>query len=173
MPVLGRILTLAIACALLGAPAARGYVDASLERSFSGDGPVFPLLGAYDFGTAANGFGGGRGHDGHDVFADCGEPVVAAFSGTVLRATYEGAAGHYIVVTSDDGRSQVYMHLQHPARFTEGEEVRAGQRIGRVGTTGRADGCHLHFELWTAPGWYAGGRAVDPIGSLRRWAAAD
>jgi murein DD-endopeptidase MepM/ murein hydrolase activator NlpD len=38
-----------------------------------------------------------------------------------------------------------------------------------VGETGRASGCHLHFELWTAPGWYKGGRAVDPLPTLRRW----
>jgi murein DD-endopeptidase MepM/ murein hydrolase activator NlpD len=44
-----------------------------------------------------------------------------------------------------------------------------GRRIASVGRTGRADGCHLHFELWTAPGWYRGGRAYDPLGKLRQW----
>jgi murein DD-endopeptidase MepM/ murein hydrolase activator NlpD len=40
-----------------------------------------------------------------------------------------------------------------------------------VGQTGRASTCHLHFELWTAPGWYEGGEAVDPEQLLRRLAS--
>ena len=164
-----RLLPLALACALAAAAPASARTDAPNPVAFAPEA-VFPLVSAHDFGTAANGFGGGRGHDGHDVFADCGEPVLAALGGTVSRAAYEGAAGNYAVITSDDGRSQVYMHLQRPARVAEGDTVEAGEPIGRVGTTGRADGCHLHFELWTAPGWYAGGRAVDPVGALRRWA---
>jgi murein DD-endopeptidase MepM/ murein hydrolase activator NlpD len=40
-----------------------------------------------------------------------------------------------------------------------------------VGDTGNAWGCHLHFELWTAPGWYAGGEPFDPLPRLQRWDA--
>jgi murein DD-endopeptidase MepM/ murein hydrolase activator NlpD len=40
-----------------------------------------------------------------------------------------------------------------------------------VGDTGRASGCHLHFEEWTAPGWYAGGKPFDPLPDLRAWDA--
>ena len=157
-----------------GAAPAEALIDAPLERpDLVAPEAVFPVRAAHDFGTASNGFGGGRGHDGHDVFADCGAPVVAALPGEVTRAEYEGAAGNYAVVTSEDGRSQVYMHLQRAARVAEGDDVDAGDPIGRVGDTGRASGCHLHFELWTAPGWYAGGRAVDPLETLMRWEAAE
>jgi murein DD-endopeptidase MepM/ murein hydrolase activator NlpD len=40
-----------------------------------------------------------------------------------------------------------------------------------VGDTGNASGCHLHFELWSAPGWYAGGEPFDPLPRLQRWDA--
>lgn len=60
------------------------------------------------------------------------------------------------------------MHLRSPARVAAGDRVDTGHRIGVVGQTGRASTCHLHFELWTAPGWYEGGEPVDPRPLLRR-----
>jgi len=47
-----------------------------------------------------------------------------------------------------------------------------GQPIGFVGRTGDATACHLHFEMWPAPGWYTGGSAVDPLPSLKSWDVA-
>ena len=54
----------------------------------------------------------------------------------------------------------------------KGDRVRTGQPIGYVGSTGAASACHLHFEIWAAPGWYSGGRPTDPLPTLRSWAAA-
>ena len=45
----------------------------------------------------------------------------------------------------------------------------SGQLIGYVGDSGDAQGCHLHFEMWSAPGWYDGGAPVDPLPSLQSW----
>jgi murein DD-endopeptidase MepM/ murein hydrolase activator NlpD len=134
--------------------------------------PVFPIRGPHDLGRSpANTFGGGRGHDGQDMFADCGTPVIAAIGGRVVRAGFEGAAGNYIVLhNGSSGEDSVYMHLAHTPRLGEGETVEAGRRIGSVGATGDADGCHLHFELWTKPGWFRG-HAYDPLPKLRRWDA--
>jgi murein DD-endopeptidase MepM/ murein hydrolase activator NlpD len=130
---------------------------------------VFPVGGEHSYGTAANGFGGARNHQGQDIFAACGTPVLAAMPGTVTKATFEARAGNYAVLRAEDGTSHVYMHMQSPAAVTEGQQVVGGQPVGAVGQTGRASGCHLHFELWTAPGWYPGGRAVDPLSQLRNW----
>lgn len=136
----------------------------------AGEG-VFPVRGKYDFGSATNRFGGGRGHKGQDVFAACGTPLVSARSGTVSKATFDGRGGNYAVITADDGTSQVYMHMLKPAPITVGSRIAAGQPIGQVGETGRATGCHLHYESWTAPGWYKGGRAIDPLPELQQQAA--
>jgi murein DD-endopeptidase MepM/ murein hydrolase activator NlpD len=63
------------------------------------------------------------------------------------------------------------MHLQAPALAARGDRVMTGQQIGNVGDTGRASGCHLHFELWTGPGWYEGGSPIDPLPFLQAWDA--
>lgn len=133
----------------------------------------FPIAGAHRFGTGAAAFGGGRGHQGQDTFARCGTPLVAARGGVVKVNDVQSSAGNYLVV--DGARTAVeyaYMHLRDPALPAEGERIRTGQLIGYVGNTGRADGCHLHFEEWSAPGWYSGGSAFDPLPDLRRWDAA-
>jgi murein DD-endopeptidase MepM/ murein hydrolase activator NlpD len=52
----------------------------------------------------------------------------------------------------------------------KGARVRTGQLIGNVGQTGSASGCHLHFEIWSAPGWYEGGSPMPSVARLmRRW----
>jgi murein DD-endopeptidase MepM/ murein hydrolase activator NlpD len=132
----------------------------------------FPIVGAHTFGTGAAAFGGGRGHQGQDVFAECGTPIVAARGGRVKVKQYEGRAGNYVVI--DGAATSVdfaYMHLRDEALADEGDRVHTGQLIGFVGDTGRADGCHLHFEMWTEPGWYAGGTPFDPLPELRAWDA--
>jgi murein DD-endopeptidase MepM/ murein hydrolase activator NlpD len=135
---------------------------------------VFPIDGAHDLGrNPANRFGGGRGHHGQDMFASCGTPVIAAHGGKVVFVASEGAAGNYIVLhDTESGEDSVYMHLERLPRAHVGDRIQTGRRLGSVGRSGDADGCHLHFELWTAPGWYNGGHAYDPLPKLRRWEAA-
>jgi murein DD-endopeptidase MepM/ murein hydrolase activator NlpD len=64
-----------------------------------------------------------------------------------------------------------YMHLRDPSPLRKGARVRTGQAIGAVGDTGAASACHLHFEMWTGPGWYTGGQPVDPLPFLKAWDA--
>jgi len=135
----------------------------------------FPIRGQHGYGGPAARFGAGRGgrsHQGHDVFARCGTRMVAARGGVVKTKAYHRAAGNYLVIDgADTGMDYVYMHLAEPSPFEQGDRVYTGQQIGAVGDTGRASGCHLHFELWTAPGWYDGGRPLDPLAPLRAWDA--
>jgi murein DD-endopeptidase MepM/ murein hydrolase activator NlpD len=136
-------------------------------------GFAFPILGAHEFGMSAGRFGAGRSghtHQGQDVMAACGLPLVAARGGTVQYSGYQGAAGNYIVI---DGKGSsydfMYAHLAEPSPLLTGESVRTGQPIGVVGDTGDASGCHLHFEIWAAPGWYEGGSPLDPLLYLQKW----
>jgi len=132
---------------------------------------VFPIDGPHDLGrSATNGFGGGRGHQGQDMFADCGTPLVSVSDGVVRRAVSgDPVAGNHLViedaVTHDD---YVYMHLQHAPRPDVGDRVAVGSRLGEVGRSGNAQGCHLHFEVWSPPGWERG-VVRDPFALLRRW----
>ena len=135
----------------------------------------FPIRGRHDYGGPAARFGAGRSghsHQGHDVFARCGTRLVAARGGRVKFSGYHRAAGNYIVIDGDGtGMDYIYMHLAERSPFEEGDRVYTGQRIGSVGETGRASGCHLHFELWGAPGWYDGGRPINPLSTLQAWDA--
>jgi murein DD-endopeptidase MepM/ murein hydrolase activator NlpD len=136
---------------------------------------VFPVRGRHDFGGPGAHFGAGRGgrsHQGHDAFGRCGTRLVAARGGRVQYTGYHRAAGYYIVI--DGSATDVdygYMHLAEPSAFRAGDRVYTGQLIGTVGETGNARGCHLHFEMWGAPGWYEGGRPFDPMPSLQAWDA--
>ncbi len=69
------------------------------------------------------------------------------------------------------GNDFMYAHLAEPSPLKAGESVRTGQPIGVVGETGDAQGCHLHFEMWGAPGWYEGGSPFDPLPYLKKWDA--
>ena len=96
--------------------------------------------------------------------------MVAARGGKVKFKQYHAAAGNYVVIDgAGSDADYVYMHLAEPTPFATGDRVYTGQRIGAVGETGNARGCHLHFELWGAPGWYDGGKPFDPLPSLQAW----
>jgi murein DD-endopeptidase MepM/ murein hydrolase activator NlpD len=126
---------------------------------------VYPVDGAHHYGE---GFGDrGGAHKGQDIMADCGTKLVAAKDVTIRRVATEAAAGRYIVLhDSDSGEDYVYMHMS-AVDVAVGDTPRAGEKVGAVGQTGDATACHLHFEEWTAPGWYAGGHAKDPLALLR------
>jgi hypothetical protein len=152
------------------ARAAQAAAPAPRRESFWLVHDVFPIAGPHTYGDP---FGVNRGshiHQGQDIMAACGTPLVATRAGKVKFAATQSLAGNYVVLSADDGSADyVYMHLRDPALVKKGDAVTTGQPIGFVGRTGDATACHLHFELWPAPGWYTGGHAVDPLPSLKAW----
>ncbi len=141
--------------------AAGGSAETTEDSRFGYYKFRFPIAAKHSYG---DGFGAGRDHQGQDVFAKCGTPLYAARGGKVKWNKTHAAAGNYLVI---DGRATgtdfMYAHLKRRSPLTRGARVRTGQQIGEVGETGNASGCHLHFEVWSAPGWYDGG---DPLASV-------
>jgi murein DD-endopeptidase MepM/ murein hydrolase activator NlpD len=135
---------------------------------------AFPVPGRHNFGGADARFGAprsGHTHQGQDIPASCGQREVVDETGQVKVNAYQASgAGYYVVLHGAiTGTDSVYMHLQRASWASAGTNVYAGQQIGRVGDTGDAQGCHLHFERWTPPGWYAGGSPFDPLPELQYW----
>jgi murein DD-endopeptidase MepM/ murein hydrolase activator NlpD len=156
---------------LTGEAASAGTRTAESQDTFGYADHLFPIRGRHNLGyTETNNFGGGRGHQGQDMFARCGTRLAAARGGRVEYAGWHSAAGNYVVIDgAETGVDYVYMHLLEVPLVKTGQRVFTGQKIGEVGETGRATGCHLHFEMWSAPGWYKGGQPFDPLPALRLW----
>ena len=85
-------------------------------------------------------------HTGVDFAAPTGTPVLAAGSGTVEYAAWNGAAGKYIRIRHTDGYKTAYFHLSR-INVSVGKYVKQDQIIGKVGSTGRSTGPHLHYEV--------------------------
>jgi murein DD-endopeptidase MepM/ murein hydrolase activator NlpD len=138
---------------------------------------VFPVQGAYSFGGKDARFGAPRSghiHQGQDLTAAEGTPVVAPKAGTIhWRAYQAGGAGYYLVLDSDgEDYMYVFMHLRQGSMLvSKGDHVAAGQQIAQVGNTGSSSGSHLHFEIWEGA-WYSGGHPIDPLPVLKSWEAA-
>jgi murein DD-endopeptidase MepM/ murein hydrolase activator NlpD len=135
----------------------------------------FPIAGPHGYGGDGARFGAGRAghtHQGQDLTAALGTPVVAPSAGTVTTVRYQASgAGHYVVLKAPgDAADYVFMHLrERSVRVVEGQQVTAGQQLAEVGSTGSSSGAHLHFEIWVEGGWYTGGHPVDPLPYLRSW----
>lgn len=119
--------------------------------------------------------GGERLHEAIDIMASAGTSVIAAAPGTVERIFRSVAGGNTIYVRSDDRETiYYYAHLDDYAPgLNEGQQVRRGQRLGTVGSTGNADpeAPHLHFEIMrTTPDaeWWEPSTSVNPYPLLAR-----
>lgn len=95
-------------------------------------------------------------HPGLDIAGNKGQPVYATADGTVTQCGYQGAYGNLLTVDHGFGLVTKYGHLASYS-VKQGDKVKKGQVIGRVGNTGRATGYHLHYEI------LANGRLLNPL----------
>ena len=86
------------------------------------------------------------GHTGLDLAINQGTPVLAAEAGTIAKAEFNSISGNYVKIDHGNGLVTIYAHLSE-INVQEGDTVKRGQQIGRVGATGYATGPHLHFEV--------------------------
>lgn len=108
--------------------------------------------------------GGGFGssnHQGVDIRAPAGTPILAPVAGTVVSAQTRGGYGNTIDLRGNDGITYRFAHLQG-YNVTPGQMVQGGVQIGRVGSTGNSTGPHLHLETRDAQG-----RLLNPANVLR------
>ncbi|MDD2969882.1 MAG: peptidoglycan DD-metalloendopeptidase family protein [Lachnospiraceae bacterium] len=85
-------------------------------------------------------------HNGVDMAAPSGSPILAAYDGTVVQAAYSSTMGNYIMLDHGDGLYTIYMHAS-ALGVSKGATVTKGQNIGAIGSTGRSTGPHLHFSV--------------------------
>jgi len=138
-------------------------------------GGSFPVAGPFSWG---DGFGTDRGthaHQGQDLLAASGTPVVAPEAGTIRVVDVQASgAGHYLVLTAAGSRRELFFAhcLAGSIVVVPGQAVAAGAPLCQVGATGRASTPHLHFELWPE-GWRlsAASAPVDPRAQLEAWLA--
>lgn len=111
---------------------------------------IWPVDGGLSdgFGVRGNPFGGGSSefHPGQDITAPPGTPVVAPADGTVVQAGWQNGYGQEVVIDHGHGLTTRYGHLSK-IEVAVGQDVRRGEELGQVGSTGRSTGPHLHYEV--------------------------
>lgn len=146
-----------------------GVADAATTTTKAGkyDIPIPVLFGVTraditsDFGDPRG--GGTRTHEGQDILALEGTPIVSPVKGTVSGFGTAGNPGKYVYVKGSDGYTYAFMHLDEIAKLKRGQKLKVGDLIGTVGETGNAKGTtpHLHFEIRK-------GKPIDPYPRLTK-----
>lgn len=98
-------------------------------------------------------------HNGIDLAAPNGSPILAAYDGEVVAAAYSSSMGNYVMIDHGDSLYTIYMHAS-ALYVSRGDAVTKGQQIAAVGSTGRSTGPHLHFGVRKNGGY------VSPWGYL-------
>jgi len=111
---------------------------------------IWPVEGEStdSFGVRGNPFSGGSSefHPGQDIAAPRGTPVIAPADGVVIKADWQNGYGQTVVIDHGNGLTTRYGHLSK-IEVSAGQEIRRGNELGLVGSTGRSTGPHLHYEV--------------------------
>ena len=130
-------------------------------------GALFPVNGGYSFVDDWHAQRKGHLHQGIDIAAAAGTPVVAVLDGRISSMYHGGIGGIELFLTAAAGDRFLYCHFSRYAPgLHAGQDVTAGYVIGYVGATGDATGPHLHFEIHPH-----GGAPIDPYPYLQAWRA--
>lgn len=135
----------------------------SSPEEYLPDNPIFNGYMWPAAGTLSSGYGWRRGkmHQGIDIAAPIGTPIMAAASGDVIFAGWNsGGYGNLVQLRHPDGSVTFYAH-NNRLLVSNGQKVKQGQLIAEMGSTGRSTGPHLHFEI--RPN---GTTAINPIARL-------
>ena len=168
----GRVLSRVLLLTLLAAAAvlARPYAErlVKMARLVTADPPArLPMPVAVPPEAVADTWraprSGGRAHQGVDIFAARGTPVLSTTEGLIVNVGENAMGGRTVMVLGPGGQRHYYAHLDRYGGFDEGDWVEPGALIGHVGSTGNAapGAPHLHYGI------YDGGEAIDPLPLLR------
>ena len=124
-----------------GSPEARRLAELHTRESLCSAGETVCITSPYGVRRSSR-----RAHKGIDIRAPLGSPIMAFRSGVVRCAEYHRSYGYMVEIQQDDGILARYAHMSQ-ILVREGDRVGPGLMIGRVGSTGRSTGPHLHFEL--------------------------
>ncbi|WP_068615142.1 M23 family metallopeptidase [Paenibacillus tuaregi] len=122
----------------------------AIHESMSGTPSLWPTLSrrtTSSFGYRTDPFTKKAAfHAGVDISGEIGDPIYSAGAGTVLQADHSPARGNFIIIQHPGGLQTWYMHL-NKIQVNTGEKVTKGEVIGKLGSTGRSTGPHLHFQV--------------------------
>lgn len=151
-----RAQSAALAVQIQAAQASAAPVTTASGAAPSAGGFIWPVQGTL---TSRYGPRWGRIHEGIDIAAPTGTPIVAAASGRVIVSSWSGGYGYLVVIDHGNGIATAYAHNSSLVAGV-GQDVAQGQLIAYVGNTGNSFGAHVHFEV------RVNGAAVDPLGYL-------
>ncbi len=120
-----------------------------------------PLTKTSSFGWRTHPiYGDSRLHSGVDIAGNSGDPIYAVAPGMVVASKYDSGCGNYVMI-QHRGYQSKYCHMVSPSPTKAGQSVKAGAKIGSVGSTGSSTAPHLHFEI------IIDGSATDPVPYLK------
>lgn len=147
---------------------ASAFVPRAVERLVA-PRSAFPMRAEPEYG---DGLGAGRGHEGQDLFAAAGTPLIAVANAVVAESGSDGGRGNFISIYDRTvQRTYSYFHMLAPPAAAAGDRVRAGEKLGELGCSGSCWGDHLHFEVRSGSDPW--GPVIDPVPVLERLRAAE